>query len=190
MASAITFHAAAAQAASPTFISQYGPLLAALVALSGVLITLAVNVRRDQRRYRIEREDAFRRDQRSAIAAIAVAGHNFRKECAALVNSDTQFRRSHDLANPEKMTLLNELTVARLLIQDPILRGGLDDVNTAWTALVDALEKKKEAFADRQLHRQADESLLEALRQFDAATKILYTAAMQGRYRQHIINPY
>lgn len=179
MLSTITWHTAAAPAANSAFISQYGPLLAALVALFGVLITLAVNVRRDQARYRSQREDEYRRDQRNAIAAIAVAGHNFRKECAALVDHDNQIRRGRDLVDPAKMTLLNELTVARLLIQDPILRCGLDEMNSAWTALADALDKKEEAFLNRELRSEADESMMEALRKFDAATKILYTAAMR-----------
>jgi hypothetical protein len=179
MFSAIMWSATVAPATSPTFISQYGPLMAALVALTGVLLTLAINVKRDHARYRSQREDEYRRDQRNAIAAIAIAGHKFRRECAVLVDRDSSMRRSRDLVDPAMMSLLNELTVARLLIQDPVIRGGLDEVNNAWIALADALDKKEEALVNRGLHAQADELLLEALRKFDAATKILYTATMQ-----------
>lgn len=178
MVCAIVCQAAAAPAVSPTFMSQYGPLLAALVALCGVLVTLAVNGWRDQVRYRSQREDEYRRDQRDAIAAVAVAGHKFRKECAALVEHGSQIRRSHDVLESARMTLLNELTVARLLIQDPFLRNGLDGVNKAWTALSDAVDMKEQAFLNRELCGQADECLLEALSKFDSATKILYSAAM------------
>ena len=178
-ASVIVWHTATAAASNPTLMTQYGPLAAALVALLGVLITLAINGRRDHRRYRNQREDEYRRDQRDTVAAIAVAGHNFRKECVALVGYDMQIRRVRDLIEPARLTLLNDLTVARLLIQNPILQGGLDEVNSALNSLDDALDKKEEAFANRDLGKEADEALLEALRKFDAATKILYTGAMR-----------
>jgi hypothetical protein len=165
--------------ASPTFISQYGPLLAALVALCGVLITLTVSGWRDGVRYRSQREDEYRKDQRDAIAAVAVAGHKFRKECVAVVGSDNLIRHNFDPdLESARLSLLNELTVARLLIQDPVIRAGLDGVYQAWKALSDALDMKKEAFTNRALRGSADDLLEKAFDKFDSETAILYTAAM------------
>jgi hypothetical protein len=170
---------AAAPAPNPTFISQYGPLIAALIALFGVVITLAVSAGRDRARYRSQREDDYRRDQRIAIAAIAVAGQSFRKECAALIDPDYRIHHGRHLADPAMSTLLNELTVARLLIYDPILQAGLDEVNNAWNAMAEALDEMENAFTEQELREKFGRSLLEALRKFDAASNILYTAAMQ-----------
>lgn len=163
--------------ASPTFISQYGPLLAALVALCGVLITLTVSGWRDGMRYRSQREDEYRKDQRDAIAAVAVAGHKFRKECVAVVGSDNLIRHNPDLESA-RLSLLNELTVARLLIQNPVIREGLDGVHQAWKALSDALDVKKEAFTNRAPQGLGDDLLEKAFDKFDSETAILYTAAM------------
>lgn len=163
--------------ASPTFISQYGPLLAALVALCGVLITLTVSGWRDGMRYRSQREDEYRKDQRDAIAAVAVAGHKFRKECVAVVGSDNLIRHNLDLESA-RLSLLNELTVARLLIQNPVIRRGLDGVHQAWKDLSEALDLKKEALTDRALRGSADDLLEKAFSKFDSETAILYTAAM------------
>jgi hypothetical protein len=170
---------AATPAANPTFISQYGPLIAAIIVLSGALITLAVNAWRDRTRYQNQREDDYRRDQRIAIASIAVAGQNFRKECGALINPDYRIRHGRSLADPAMMTLLNELTVARLLIHDPVLQAGLDEVNNAWNAMAEALDEMENAPTEQELRRVFDKSLLEALRKFDAASNLLYTGAMQ-----------
>ena len=169
---------ALAALANPTFISQYGPLIAALVVLSGALTTLIVNVTRDRERYRSQREDDYRRDQRIAIAAIAVAGHNFRRECGAIVDLDS-WSHHRRLADAAMATLLNELTVARLLIHDLTLQGALDSVNDAWKATADALDEVEDAILNQIPPRQAFESLVEGLRKFDAGANVLYTAALE-----------
>jgi hypothetical protein len=138
---------------------------------------LTVSGWRDGLRYRSQREDEYRKDQRDAIAAVAVAGHKFRKECVAVVGSDNLIRHSLDLESA-RLSLLNELTVARLLIQNPVIREGLDGVHQAWKALSDALDTKKEAFTNRALRGSADDLLEKAFDKFDSETAILYTAAM------------
>jgi hypothetical protein len=175
--SAMTYLSQAA--ANPTIISQYGPVVAAFVALFGVFTALAVNVSRDRERYRSQREDDYRRDQRIAIAAIAVAGHNFRRECGMLVDPDNWSPQRRRLADAAMGALLNELTVARLLIHDATLQGALDDVNNAWRATAKALDEMEDASAGREQRRQAAESVTDAMRQFDAAANVLYTAALE-----------
>src|SRR5580704_16000576 len=82
-------------AASPTLISQYGPLIAAVVALFGVWSGLILNGWRDRRRYQNEREDGYRRDQRAAIAALVVAGHNYSRECSTLADDPRDWDKQH-----------------------------------------------------------------------------------------------
>lgn len=160
--------------------SQYGPLVAALVALLGVLVTLAINVRRDQVRYRYEREDSYRHDQRTAIAATVVAGHNFRRECAALINFDQWHarRKSADMATG---ALLNELTVAKLLVHDASLQEALDGVFKAWDTVceaVDGLERIR--FSHEAERQEAVESLEDSLREFDRQSDILHTVTLEA----------
>jgi len=169
----INFELAAA-AATPTFISQYGPLIAALIVLSGALVTLIVNVKR----YRSEREDDYRRDQRAVIAAIVVAGHNFRRECAALVNVD-QWHSHREAADAAMATLLNELTVARLLVHDTALQEALDGVFKAWDAVCEAVDRLETERSDRESANDAVESLMDSLHEFDRQADILHTVTLK-----------
>jgi hypothetical protein len=165
-------------AANPTFMSQYGPLVVALVALLGVLVTLAVNVRRDQVRYRNEREDSYRHDQRTAIAAIAVAGHNFRRECAALINFD-QWHARRQSADVATGALLNELTVAKLLVYGASLQEALDGVFKAWDTVCEAVDNLESVrFSPEAERQEAVESLEDSLREFDRLSDILHTVTL------------
>lgn len=169
----------ASTAATPTFISQYGPLIAALIALFGALLTLAINVRRDKIRYQTEREDDYRHDQRTAIASIVVAGHNFRRECAALVNLDqwNVRRKSADIATA---ALLNELTVAKLLVYDASLQEALDGVFNAWDKVCEAVDKlERVRFSHERKQEEAIESLEDSLREFDGQSDILHTVTLR-----------
>jgi hypothetical protein len=169
----------ASSVAKPAFIYQYGPLLAALVALSGVLVTLIVNVRRDRIRYRNEREDNYRHDQRNAIAAIVVAGHGFRRECASLVDFD-QWQARREAADTAMAGLLNELTVAKLLVHDISLQGALDGVFKAWDVVCEAVDKLEIARVGEKAARgEAVESLEDSLREFDQQSNILHSVTLK-----------
>lgn len=171
------YFAQSSSASNPTFISQYGPLIAALVALVGVLITLIVNVRKDQERYRIQREDDYRHDQRTAIAAVAVAGHNVLRECGALETSDN-WNDQRAATDDAMAALLNELTVTRLLIHDETLQKLLDSVFNAWDAIDRAMGDIKDSLFNQLSRQNAVESLREALDKYDIAASKLYTVAL------------
>jgi hypothetical protein len=154
--------------------------MAALVALLGVLVTLLVNVRRDHARYRSEREDDYTRDQRAAIAAIVVAGHNFRRECTALINAD-QWRTHRESADAAMAALLNELTIAKLLVYDPALQEALDGVFKAWDTVCEAVDKLEAAHLSREVTRdEAIESLKDSLHEFDRHADILHTMTLKA----------
>lgn len=175
----VTYFAIGTTTTNPTFVSQYGPLLAALVALFGVLVTLIVNVRRDHDRYRKERDDDYRRDQRAAIASIVVAGHNFRRECTALLNSD-QWYDHRESADAATAALLNELTVAKLLVYDNNLQDALDGVFKAWDDVCESVDRLEGERLNRATDpRNAVASLSESLRHFDHEADALHTITLK-----------
>lgn len=170
----------ASSPANQDIISRYGPLLAALVALSGVLVTLIVNVRRDRVRYRNEREDDYRRDQRNAVAAIVVAGHGFRRECASLVDFD-QWQSRRESADAATTGLLNELTVAKLLVHDTSLQGALDGVFKAWDTVCEAVDKLEFARLEGVAVREEAVGFLEdSLREFDQHANVLHSVTLKA----------
>jgi hypothetical protein len=193
--------AATTPATNPTLMSQYGPLLAAGVALIGVLITLFITGRRDQARYRSQREDdearyrsqreddearyrsqredEYRRDQRITIADIAVSGQDFRRECGALVNRDAHWREHRDSAEAAMAGLLNKLTVAKLLVHDLILQGALDGLYTAWEAVAAAVDSVDNTLSQKLDRQEAVESLEQTLLRFDSEADALYTVALK-----------
>jgi hypothetical protein len=175
----VTYFAIGTSATNPTFFSQYGPLIAALVALFGVFVTLSVNVKRDRDRYREEREDDYRREQRAAIASIVVAGHNFRRECTALLDAD-QWYAHRDSADAATAALLNDLTVAKLLIYDNDLQEALDSVFRAWDAVCESVERLEGDRLDQVAAPDSSlTSLTESLHQFDRQADILHTITLK-----------
>ena len=134
--------AAKDSAAGSSVLSQYGPLIAALIALSGAMVTLFVSMKRDDTRYREQREDDYRRDQRIAIADVAVTVHNLQAECELLAN-DGHWHNHLDSAHAAKGELLNKLTVASLLIHSRNLQGVLDDVYIAWQVVDKVLNEMR-----------------------------------------------
>jgi hypothetical protein len=160
-------------------------LIAALIALSGVLATLIVNVRRDEARYKIQREDEYRNSQRTAIVSVCVSAFTFRREYEALANPDLwdrDYRRARSLTAADNVatTFLNELTIAKFALEDPVLHGALDDMYRGWESVLTHVDRAEEAFMTQALERrEAVESIREGLRQFDATLGILQTVALQ-----------
>jgi hypothetical protein len=177
----------AAKAADPTFVSQYGPLIAALIALAGAMTTLVVGGHREERRRRAQSEDEYRREQRQAVAAIAVAPHEFRRNTAALAD---RFRLTHEgyeaatrlreEAESSSADLLNTLTVARLLVHDAELQGALDALLDAWSLSNSELRETFTAFWEGrpQLMSAAIERLAASWQTFDDATTNLHEKSL------------
>jgi|SRR5664280_1478477 hypothetical protein len=177
----------AAKAADPTFVSQYGPLIAALIALAGAMTTLVVSGHREERRRRAQAEDEYRREQRQAVAAIAVAAHEFRRNTAPLADpfrltqegyeSATRLREETESASAD---LLNTLTVARLLVHDAELQGALDALLDAWSLSNSEIRATFTAFLHErpQLMSAAIERLADSWQTFDDATTDLHEKSL------------
>lgn len=167
-------------AAASTSVSQYWPLVAAFIALIGAMVTLYINLRHDQARYREQREDDYRRDQRIAVADVAVAVHNLQAECELLAN-DTDWRNQLDTAYIAKGELLNKLTIASLLIHSRSLGGVLDDVYTAWEVVDKVLgEIRSRAMSQEGGRQEFAQSLDGALHQLADAADVLHTQAFEN----------
>jgi hypothetical protein len=129
----------------PSFVAQWGPLIAALVALSGVMLSLYVTGRREELRRSEQARDDYNREQRTAVAAVATAAHELGR--AAAVFGDVERLRSEgyesatgmrDAVHDAAGELLNALTVANLLIHDSHLQARLDEVLEAFPSVQDA----------------------------------------------------
>ena len=174
----MTHHIIAGSATNPTFISQYGPLIAALVALTGVLITLIVNARRDRARYQASGKTTTDAINESPLRPLPLLATTFAGSAEHWLISPPGVIIA-TLRTMLWLRLLNELTVARLLIHDPTLQGGLNHVNDAWKEIAKALDEMEDSFLNQQPPTQTVELLVEALNKFDAAANILYTAALE-----------
>ena len=165
--------------ANPTLISQYGPLIAAVIALFGVWSGLILNGRRDRRRYQNEREDDYRRDQRAAIAALVVAGHNYSRECSTLADDPRDWDKQHRPADDALAALLTQLTLAKLLIHRKDLQAALQSMQEAWEATAKAMNEMEAAVRSHQTiaRDQAADSLIMALVKYDETKNEVYTLA-------------
>ena len=77
--------------------------------------------------------------------------------------------------------LLNELTVAKLLVHDATLQEALDGVFKAWDAVSEAVDGLEVEHLNRHsTEDEAVERLMESLREFDNQSDILHTAIAQN----------
>lgn len=166
-----------------SFVGQYGPLIASLIALGGVILTLSVNARREQAQYRSQREDEFRSEQRIAVAAIVEAAQIFRMTCGwlaedeAIQRSRTDDTVSMDRAQTAVQTLLNKLSVARLLIHDGTLQDALDNMYKAWLISTECVNAIADTSA-REVYLSHARELNLSWPQFDKAAAGLQEAAL------------
>jgi hypothetical protein len=174
-------------AADPTFLQQFGPVLAACLALMGVAASLTVTARREARRFQLEREDAYRQEQRVALSAVMVAAQTYRRTAGTLgrpqawINSGYERATSlADQADAAMADLLNQLTVARLLIASPDLQNALDTLFGQWSKTSQLVSEIVSAFWAQESERMREmaESLEGAWPDFGAAAATLQSVAL------------
>lgn len=136
-----------------TTLQQFAPLIAAVIALVGVAATIVVNGRRESARYSAAREDDYRREQRQAIAAVAVSAHRFGRELNCFDESGRWMRASYERALALQdsvenaiLDLLNQLTVARLLVHSEKLQTAIDALYMQWSVTSEHADDALSAF--------------------------------------------
>lgn len=174
--------------AQPTFLQQWGPLLAASMALLGALITLLVNARRDSKRYQLQREDDYRREQRQALASVMATAHVYRRNTSRLAAPDrwsnggrAGFLALREQAHEGATDLLNALSIARLVVHGPALQDALDQLFVWLTesrARGDALADAYETGASQVVKDERSASLDAAWTDFSNAVGILQSLAL------------
>lgn len=128
----------AADAPPPSFIQQYGPLIAALIALAGVVATLLINGRQDRTHDRNSREDEYRKDARAAVSAVLTAAAEFQRHGRVLSEQWRWIRmgepRATKLSDATELAmkdLQQKLIAASVLASEPELQRALDRVQGA-----------------------------------------------------------
>lgn len=170
------------------------PVAAAIVALAGVALTLYVTGRREHRRLAVEQEhirndklDAFNGEQRSAIAAVLASAQTYQREVGHAGNHELLVRRDEpfarqvvESADATRGQMLNDLTVARLLIHDVRLQDALDLLFGQWSNTGSIFVQFYEAFwaadSDRVLLKSVE--LREAWPAFQTAASSLQSIAL------------
>lgn len=139
--------------AEPTLLQQFGPMIAATIALIGAMIALVVNGRREERRSRLAREDDYRREQRQALAEVLTAAQTYRREAEFLGTMDSWLSSDYSRATAMKDRvdqamgeLLNRLTVARLIVHGLALQNALDASFVAFQNSSKAIQPIVDAF--------------------------------------------
>ena len=178
---------AASGGAGGLSIAQLLPLLAALIALAGVATTLYVTGKRDRSRFAAIREDDYRREQRTAVAAVATAAQRFRRDAGALGDPSRYLRLDFagmtelkNAAESASLETLTTLTVARLLVHDYELQGALDGLFSAWSEANASLTECVGYFWDELPEEMTREAavLQQKLRDFGDRAAVLQSIAL------------
>jgi hypothetical protein len=173
--------------AQPTFIQQFGPLFAALIALIGVALTLVINGRREASRNRWAREDEYRKEQRQALASVLVAAHNFRRDLTKVGLTEQWVHEGQERvltlrneADKAISELLNQLTIARLLVHSGKLQNTIDELYLQQAAISPCIHEIVDAFwSDNQEETsRTARNLSSKWRGFDDAIAVLQSVAL------------
>jgi hypothetical protein len=166
----------------PTFASQWGPLLAAGLALVGVLVTLLVTGRREAIRSFQQRQDEYVREERLAVAKLMAAAQSYMRDLGLLCDLD---RLRHE-PMADRLVVVNRVDesmrdfarqagAARLVVHDVSLSASLDTVQAAWASAVNsayelsmALTSAAPVAVDGSTLRGAREALVTAMGDLEA----------------------
>lgn len=118
-------------------VSQWAPVLAAVLVLTGAMITLTATLRNDNARHRTEREDEYKATQREAIVQISAAAHQFQLKCRTQFGST---RTHSDDADAAASEMVSKFTAARILVHDKGLQNALDAAYKSWYTIAGAPE--------------------------------------------------
>lgn len=141
----------------PTFLAQYGPLIAALIALFGALITLLVSGRRAAQESRVRREDDYRAAARTAVATTLLAARVFYRQGYPMCNPQYFIllgyegaTRLRDHADDAMSSMDQALISARLLALDENLQVKIDNLAEAFNKAAAAVHEASDAFWERR----------------------------------------
>jgi hypothetical protein len=130
-----------------------GPIAGAAIALTGVLIGLAITGRRAKRESHIAREDQYRSDARKAIAELLNAAEIFQRQGAVLSDQSkwisSGFARATVIAEETEVAMARMqqlLGSARLIVDDPTLASDLDLLRQAGDSAAQVIHDAVDSF--------------------------------------------
>lgn len=172
------------QAASPSIIQQYGPLIAAVIALLGVLVTLAVTTTRERRKDALAREDAYRSTARAAVADVLAAATRLIRYGQVMSDQSRWAELSYAMATEsmeradEAMKELQQhLVTSRLLIVEDELVATLDKLHEAFDECAAAIHDAVDAFWTGSPSPHSEDTVTARWQQFsDEAATLMATA--------------
>lgn len=135
------------------FVSTFGPLVAALIALLGVLVTLVVSEARTRRESTNRREDEYREDVRAAIASVLISARNYERQSHAF-SDPTMFiglgfegaKGLRDATDTAMRELSQSLVVAQLLSIDETLTAQLEGLLEEFDRTASLVHEAMESF--------------------------------------------
>lgn len=180
---AISFFAADG---APTLIQQYGPLLAALIALLGALVTLRATARRERRKDFNQREDKYRDDARAAVSGVLASATQFARYGRVLSVRWRWVRLGYADASKlaetteTAMKELNQaLVTAQLLVAEEDVGKLLCDLDNAADDAADLVHSALDAFWDNAAPRRDEDEAPAIWSRFDSSCRALRDATLQ-----------
>jgi hypothetical protein len=140
-------------AVTPTFILQYGPLLAAGIALTGVMLTLFITTVRGRAEVLLAREDAYRGEARAALAKLLTTAKEFQRN--GLVMSKPSkwavlgYERATTVADRTEAAMKEmqqQLVIAALLLTDNALQRDLDTLSGCTDRVAEVIHESVDSF--------------------------------------------
>lgn len=158
-------------ASETNFIEAYGPVVAAAIALVGVVLTLLVTSFRDRRLKQLEREDAYRAEVRSSLASLLTTAKNFERYGRVMGDPArwvlSGYEQATTLADSTERTMseLQQRLVTSLLLNiDTTLQHDLEVLMKQVDRVSEVVHEANDAFWEA---RRPSEVILEASARWD-----------------------
>ncbi len=134
-------------------LTQYGPVIAAGIALVGVLVTLAVTTSRGRREALIAREDAYRQSARAVVVDLLVAANEFQRHGRVMSSAQGWVGLSYehatefaDSTEASMKALDQKLSTATLMLTDEKLQQDLVDLESRFERVAYIVHETIDAF--------------------------------------------
>ena len=138
---------------APTFIAQYGPLLAAGIALIGVMLTLFITTVRGRAEVRLAREDAYRGEARTVLAVLLTTAKEFQRNGLVMSRFSRWavlgYERATTVADSTEAAMKDmqqQLVIASLLLTDDALQRELDRLTDCTDRVAEVIHESVDSF--------------------------------------------
>jgi hypothetical protein len=164
---------------------EYGPVLAAVIALAGAIITLFVTTSRARREWNVAREDSYRADARAELAKLLTAARDFHRHGRAMSDTEHWVRLGADRATAladsteNSMQRVQEsLVTAGLLLTDRPLQDALRRLQAAADSAAAVIHEVVDSFWESREPKSFVAERSERWTEYVAACDELYSLGL------------